>query len=86
MQHRMRLGCVSYFASCADDSMRQPRYSVDTDIRLHANVLVTASLLLVCFRIAFPVLVLRRWWRSDQRCIDGSALAYDQAYFLPGVR
>lgn len=42
---------------------------------------VIAFLRLVHFRIALAVLVLRRWRRSDQRCIDDRMFVHRQVFF-----
>jgi len=81
MQKRMCLRHVGDIASRAHDGVQQATGSINADVRFHPEVPVIALLRLVHLRITLAILVLRRWWRGDQRGVNNGPLAHHQTFF-----
>lgn len=80
MQQCVRVSHVRYIAGRANDSVNQACSNVYAHVTFHPEVPVVTLLRLVHFWITTTILVLRRWWRRDQRGIDSGPLAHGQAF------
>lgn len=78
VQQLIDLGDIGHVGRRAHHAVHQARLIIDTDVRLHAEVVLVTLLGLMHFRVALTVLVLGRTRRIDQRGIDDRALAQRQ--------
>lgn len=81
MQKRMCLRHVGDIASRAHDGGHQARGSINADVRFHPEVPVIVLLRLMHLRITLAILVVRRWWRGNQRSVNNSPLAHHRTLF-----
>lgn len=81
MQQLSDLRYISYIRRSTVDVTRQTRFSINTDMRLHAEEVLIALIGLLHFRIAFAFLVLRRTGRVDDGGINNRSLAQRQSSF-----
>lgn len=80
MQQRVRLGHVRDVAGRVNDCMNEARSSIDSNVSLHAEVPVTAILLMTHLGITLTILVLGRMCRGDRRRVDNGPFAHHQTF------
>jgi hypothetical protein len=79
------LGNIADVTGFANHSMHEAGVGIDTNMRLHAEVLLIAILALVHLRITLTGLVLGRGWRRNQCRIDNHAFPQKQAFLCQMV-
>ncbi|MNZ84554.1 hypothetical protein D3C78_1033160 [compost metagenome] len=79
MQQLVDLSDIRHVGRRADYAVHQARVVIDTDMRLHAEVVLVSLLGLVHLRITLAVLVLGRAGRMNDGRVDDAALTQLQA-------